>query len=249
MTSSQPDPRASSRAPTGTLSLNTSSRPWPPCPAAHRSGRHSPCQEGSERRCPHSRSARRPFLHPPGLGPRRPGTTGPRMRLVEARPEGAGPSSGLLLPPEWALPAAEEPPTAGPPQHLRVRMRVTHHQGQAQAGRGPCGQGRESLCWSRPPRHRGSCSAGGPVSASAGASAVGLFESARLSYLSVTPVLQRGALRPRGPDTCPGRPGGGGAVAVLEFPANPPSHPLLPPLPRRLSSTWPQGPVHGPSYP
>lgn len=89
---------------------------------------------------------------------------------MEARPEGAGPSSGLLLPPEWALPAAEEPPTAGPPQHLRVRMRVTHHQGQAQAGRGPCGQGRESLCWSRPPRHRGSCSAGGPVSASAGAS-------------------------------------------------------------------------------
>lgn len=129
---------------------------------------------------------------------------------MEARPEGAGPSSGLLLPPEWALPAAEEPPTAGPPQHLRVRMRVTHHQGQAQAGRGPCGQGRESLCWSRPPRHRGSCSAGGPVSASAGASAVGLFESARLSYLSVTPVLQRGALRPRGPDTSPGRPGGGG---------------------------------------
>lgn len=48
---------------------------------------------------------------------------------MEARPEGAVPSSGLLLPPEWALPAAEEPPTAGPPQHLRVRMRVTHHPG------------------------------------------------------------------------------------------------------------------------
>lgn len=146
---------------------------------------------------------------------------------MEARPEGAGPSSGLLLPPEWALPAAEEPPTAGPPQHLRVRMRVTHHQGQAQAGRGPCGQGRESLCWSRPPRHRGSCSAGGPVSASAGASAVGLFESARLSYLSVTPVLQCGALRPRGPDTCPGRPGGGGG-GCAGVPRQPPMPPAAP---------------------
>lgn len=53
---------------------------------------------------------------------------------MEARPEVAGLSSGLLLPPERALQAAEAPPTAGPPQHLRVRMRVTHHQGQAQAG-------------------------------------------------------------------------------------------------------------------
>lgn len=67
-------------------------------------------------------------------------------------------------------------------------MRVTHHQGEAQAGRGPCGQGGESLCWSRPLRPE--------VPARPGVLSQPLQEPRRWVFLnllsdpiSVTPVL------------------------------------------------------------
>lgn len=144
--------------------------------------------------------------------------------------------------------AAEAPPTAGPPQHLRVRMRVTHHQGEAQAGQGPCGQGGESLCWSRPLRPE--------VPARPRALSQPLQEPRRWVFLnllsdpiSVTPVLQRRTLRLRGPDACPGQPGGGWLRRRLPTALRPPCHPLLPSQPRYLSSTCHQGPVNGPSCP